>query len=460
MTIWMPDLGDRIGPRYQAIAAAISDAIESGELSPGTRLPPQRDMAWKLGVTVGTVSRAYMLAEQRGLLSGEVGRGTYVRDRGPAREEVLGRWNDGVMDLSRNAAHSTEHAEAVREALQTLASRQGVDRLLHYMPSAGHRDHRAAGAQWIGRTGLQVTPEQVILTSGAQQGLAAALATLAHPGETVLTEALTYCGLMDAARLFRLKLEGVAIDEQGMLPEALDEAARRSGARVVVVTPTIHNPTTATMSMARREALVETARRLDLTIVEDDVYGFLPPVRPVPVATLAPERTIYVASASKCLAPGLRVGWLAAPPALVEPLVDAVHAMSISAPALPAEIARSWIMDGTAARITDHLRRETARRHALFTEIFAGFSMRSDPASFHVLLSLPEPWNADEFTLAARERNLMVISAPTFAVTRGAAPPAVRISLSAAESDGQLRQALAGLRSVLESSPRSRRAVI
>lgn len=460
MTIWMPDLAARSGPRYQAIASAISDAIESGELSPGTRLPPQRDLAWKLGVTVGTVSRAYMLAEQRGLLSGEVGRGTYVRDRGPAREEVLGRWNDGLMDLSRNAAYSTEHAEAVRKALETLSSRAGIDRLLHYMPSAGHREHRAAGAQWIGRTGLKVTPEQVVLTSGAQQGLAAALATLAHPGEVVLTEALTYCGLMDAARLFRLRLEGVAIDEEGMRPDDLENAVRRTGARSVIVTPTVHNPTTATMGMARREALVDVARRLDLTIIEDDVYGFLPLQRPAPVASLAPERTVYVASASKCLAPGLRVGWLAAPPALVEPLVDAVHAMSIAAPALPAEIVRSWIMDGTAARITEHLRGETARRQALFQQVFQGFTMRSDPASFHVLLHLPEPWTSEEFAFAARERNLVVISAPTFAVTRGAAPAAARISLSAAESDGQLRQALFALRSVLDSSPRTRRAVI
>ena len=459
MTIWLPKIASRPGPRYQAIAAAITDAIDQGDLPPGSRLPPQRDLAWKLGVTVGTVSRAYMLAEQRGLLSGEVGRGTYVRDRGAAQGQILGHWNDGVMDLSRNAAHSVAHAAAIRDAMTSLADRQGIDRLLHYMPSAGHMDHRAAGATWIGRTGLKVTADQVIVTGGAQQGIAAVTSALAQPGDIVLTEALTYCGLMDAARLNHVRLEGVPLDAEGMLPDAL-EAAARTGARMVVVTPTIHNPTTSTMSLERRNEIVEVARRHDLTIVEDDVYGFLPRERPIPIAALAPERTVYIASASKCLAPGLRVGWLACPPALVEPLVDAIHAMSISMPALPAEIARMWIADGTAVKLTEHLRRETAERHALFAEMFGGFEMRANAASFHVLLHLPEPWQPDEFTLAARERGLIVISAPTFAVTRHAAPAAVRISLSAAASTEHLRRALTELRTALESMPRSRRAVI
>lgn len=460
MTIWVPDLATRSGPRYQAIAAAIVDAIDKGELSPGARLPPQRDLAWKLGVTVGTVSRAYMLAEQRGLLSGEVGRGTFVRDRGPGGGQLLGRWNDGAMDLSRNVPHSAAHDEALRDALHSLADRQGVERLLHYMPSAGHHEHRAAGATWIGRTGLEVTPNQVLLTGGAQQAMAAIMATLLNPGDVALTESLTYCGLMDAARLHRARLDGVAMDDEGMLPEALDRAASTTGAKVVILTPTIHNPTAAVMGTARRREIVEVARRHDLTIVEDDVYGFLPAERPAPIATIAPERTIYVASASKCIAPGFRVGWIACPPALIEPLTDAMHAMSIALPAMTAEVVRMWIADGTAARLMEILRRETAARQALMGELFQGFEMRRHPASFHVLLHLPEPWAAEEFALAARERGLIVIAAPSFAVTRGAAPAAIRISLSGAANEESLGLALGDLRSLLNAGPRQRRGII
>ena len=461
MTSWTPDLAQRHGPRYQAIADAICDAVAAGELAPGSRLPPQRDLAWKLGVTVGTVSRAYMLLENRGLLSGEVGRGTFVRERpAPATGEVVPDAPDGPIDLSRNAAGSTEHGVALGAALEAIAGRSGLERLLHYMPSAGHADHRAIGVKWIAHAGLEVDPGQLVLTSGAQQGLTAALCGLAEPGETVLCEELTYCGLMDAARLHGVRLEGVAMDREGLRPDALVKAARERGARTVVVVPTIQNPTAITMGEARRRAIAEAARATDLTIVEDDVYGFLPASRPLPIASFAPERTVYLASVSKCLAPGLRVGWIACPPALVERFADAVHGMSLAQPPLPAEIVRQWVLDGTARRLSDLLRREVAARQDLAAEIFSGFVFGADPASFHILLHLPEPWRREEFVAAARGQGVIVVPASTFAVGRTSAPHAVRVSLAAAADRGVLRRALETLRDIALAKPGVRRAVI
>jgi DNA-binding transcriptional MocR family regulator len=460
MTIWVPDLSRHSGPRYQAIADAIAGAVAAGELAPGSRLPPQRDLAWKLGVTVGTVSRGYMLAEQRGLLSGEVGRGTFVREAASAGAELLPETDSGLIDLTRNAAGSTEHADAVRAAMQTLAGRRGLQRLLHYMPSAGHPAHRATGARWIGRTGLGVTPEQVVMTGGAQQAIAIALGTLAAPGETVLCDSLTYCGLMEAARLFRLRLEGVEMDDGGLSPEALDRLAREKGARLVFAVPTIQNPTVITMDAARRRDIAAVARARDLTIIEDDVYGFLPSDRPPPLATLAPERTVYIASVSKCVAPGLRIGWLAGPPALTERFSDALHGLSLALPPLPAEILRLWVEDGTAARLTERLRADIAARQRLATEILAGLTLRGDPASFHVLLHLPEPWRREEYVSAARAQGVAVVPASTFAVGRVSAPHAVRISLAAAPDLATLRRALEILRDIALADPKARRAVI
>ena len=462
MTIWLPNLEGRTGPRYQAIASAIVEAIEKGELPQGTRLPPQRDLAWKLGVTVGTVTRAYMLAEQRGLLSGEVGRGTFVKRAGftGGNGAVLRRPSTLAIDLSRNVPGNSALATAVREGLNALSQTEGIANALLYMPSAGHADHRATGAQWLSRVGLNVTPDQVLVTCGAQQGLSAVMGTMVGPGETALTEALTYCGLMDAARLFRSRLDGVAMDAEGMRADALDEAVKRTGARIVFITPTVHNPTAATMSAARRMEIAAVARKHDLTIVEDDVYGFIPEDRPPPIATYAPERTIFVGSASKSIAPGLRVGWIACPPALVEPLTDAIHSMNVSLPALPGELLRLWVADGTADRLSAFLRTDTAARHRIADEVLAGFTMWRAPTSFHMLLEVPEPWTGETFAMAAREKNLLVVPASTFAVTRGVAPPAVRVSLTALDSHDDLRAALGTLRNLAMSAPRARRAVI
>lgn len=470
----MPQLDQFPGPRYQALASAIEAAIQSGELPAGTRLPPQRDLAWKLGVTVGTVSRGYMLAEQKGLLSGEVGRGTFVK---PESERVAHFGFDseglselpplkplampGIIEMSHNEPVLPEYEDVLRRGLRGLASRQGLQHLLGYSRMLGEPDHRAAAAKWIARTGLQVVPEQIVSVAGAQQGIAVAIMAMAEPGDTLLVESLTYGGIHENARLRRAKLHAVAMDDEGMMPEALDEAARLTGARVVLVQPTIHNPTTSLMSAARRQAIVDVARKHDLTIIEDDVYGFLIETRPLPIATLAPERTIYITSASKCMAPGLRVGWMAAPLALIERFADVLHAIAVNNPRLNQVIVRQWIEDGTAAMLVDRLREEAAERQALAAQAFAGLRFRGHPASLHVYLELPPPLQANEFTTQALMHGIRIASCTSFVPDHRFNPPAwVRVSLAPMRDRAVLMDGLRRLRGMIDRGPESRRGVV
>jgi DNA-binding transcriptional MocR family regulator len=461
MTIWTPAIDAITGPRYQAIATAIGDAIKLGNLKPGDRLPAQRDLAWRLGVTVGTVSRGYMLAEQKGLVVGEVGRGTFVRDAAASGTgSLLGAPDDNVIDLGINASMSTYHGEVLSRTLQDIAQAAHLDRLLRYMPGAGHPEYRAAGARWISQLGIETSGDQVVLTNGAQQGIAATFAALLGPREPALCEALTYTGVIDNARLFGHTLVPVAMDEEGMKPEALDAAALESGARVVMIQPTIHNPTAAMMGEARRREIVEVAHKRDLIIIEDDVYGLLPPDRPAPIATLAPERTIYLSSASKAIAPGLRIGWIHAPPAYVERLVDAVYGMSASMPALMQEVVRRWIDDGTAIELVRRLRIENAARQEAARTELAGLDLGSHPSAFHVMLTLPTPWRREEFAEALRGQGVRVIPLSAFATGQQTAPHGVRISLSAAADRATLVDALRRIRALALSDGGSRRAVI
>jgi DNA-binding transcriptional MocR family regulator len=461
MTIWLPDLSEHAGPRYQAIAAAIADAVDQGALTPGDKLPPQRELAYRLGVTVGTVSRGYMLAEQQGLVGGEVGRGTYVREaaRG-GKEPILEPAASGVLDLGINMATWRVHGDALGAALQEIAQAPGLENLLRYMPAAGHAKHRAAGARFMARIGLDIDPDRVVLTHGAQQALAAVFGALCGPGDTVLAENFTYSGVVENAHLLGVRLEGVALDDEGMVPEALDEAATRTGARVVMVVPTIQNPTAALMSAERRAAIARVAQARDLIIVEDDVYGYLLPERPPPIAMLAPERTVYLTSASKCLAPGLRIGWLAPPGRLVERFVDVVYAQSVAQPGLCHEIIGLWLENGTADRLAEALRREIAARQLLAMEIFHDMAVRGHPASFHLMVDLPAPWRRDEFVAAALANGIRINSIASFAVDPANAPEAVRISLAAAPDRGVLGEALNTLRDLALAGPRASRAVV
>jgi DNA-binding transcriptional MocR family regulator len=459
MTLWVPDLANRRGPRYRAIVEALADDFATGALRQGTRLPTHRDLAEKLGVTVGTVSRAYAEAARRGLVSGEVGRGTFVRGAGDEPEP-----HEGVCDLSQN--HPPEpaarpHRAALVEALASLTANGDVGRLLDYPAAGGNGSDRDAGARWIARSGLRVSSDEVLVCTGSQHGLMVVLATLLEPGDVLLTESLTYAGLQPVAGLLRLRLHGVAFDRHGLLPDALDRACRETGARALYVIPTLHNPTAAIMPAARRREVADIAARHGLRIVEDDVHGLLPADRPAPIAALAPEHTYYLTSTSKTLAPGLRIAYVAAPPADVPRLAASLRATTWAVAPLTAAIASHWIRDGTADRILDARRQEARERQALARERLSGLDFDAPGEAYYLWLRLPRPWRGESFAAEARARGVLVTPAEAFSVDREQQPPhAVRLCVGAARSRETLARGLAAVAALATGGGASGGAVV
>ena len=459
MTLWTPRLEGRSGPRYLAIVQALADDCAAGELRQGARLPTHRDLADTLGVTVGTVSRAYAEAARRGLISGEVGRGTFVR--GPAAEAEV---DDGELaDLSQNhppEPQARPQRAALVSALARLTASGDVGRLLDYPAAGGGAADREAGASWIARSGLRVAPEEVLVCTGSQHGLTIVLATLLEPGDVLLTESLTYAGLQPVAGLLRLRLRGLAIDAHGLRPDALEAACREGGAKAVYLIPTLHNPTTAVMPLERRREIADVARRHGLRIVEDDVHGLLPSERPAPIATLVPERSYYLTSTSKTLAPGLRIAYVAAPPADVPRLAASLRATTWAVAPLTAAVASHWIREGTADAIVSARREEARERQSLARERLAGFDFDSQPEAYYLWLRLPEPWRGESFTAEARARGVLVTPAEAFTVGREQPPHAVRICVGAARSRGTLARGLDTVAALLRDGGASGRAVV
>ncbi|MEK0085626.1 PLP-dependent aminotransferase family protein [Benzoatithermus flavus] len=447
MTIEPADLSGRPGPVYRALADALSDAIAEGRLAPGARLPPQRDLAFRLDVTVGTVGRAYELLAQRGLVRGEVGRGTYVLGQirsielPPSGPTAPG--SEGLIDLTANFPAPIPAQARLGELLPTGESAVDVlADLLRYPEVVGAARHRAEAAAWLAHLGLSADPERLILTNGTESGLAAALLALARPGDCILAEALCYGGLRNLAARLGQHLEPVAMDEQGIVPEALAAAARHTGARVLVTSLNLHNPTGLVVPPERREALVAVARAADLLLVEDDVYGPLVPDRPPGFATLAPERTLHLTSLSKFLAPGLRLGFLHGPERLVREVTAAQREISLGYAPLAAELFVRAHRAGVVAEALRQQRLELGERQRLAREILTGFALTGQPTALHVWLGLPEPWTSAEAALALARAGILLTPAERFFIGRGAAPRAVRISLSAAPTRTHLKSAL------------------
>ena len=309
MTIKLPPRGQRSGPIYQAIADSIGAEIEAGRLKPGSRLPTQRVLARQLGVTLTTVTRAYVEAQRRGLLSGEVGRGTFVR---PSALDIETP-EQGVLDLAVNSLMPLPYMEELADRLASSIPRSAGARVFGYQHHAGARHNRAAGSAWIGWAGLEAPIDRIVVTGGGQHAILLSLMTLTKPGDEVLVEEFTYPGMGDLAAHLHLRLRTVALDAEGIVPESLDEACRSGKPAALYCIPSFQNPTAAFMSQKRRERIAHVALEHRLTIIEDDVFGFLAPDAR-PLSSLLPEEQFfYITSTSKSLAPGMRIGYLLAP---------------------------------------------------------------------------------------------------------------------------------------------------
>lgn len=458
MTIWTPDISNSAGPKYLAIANAIAGAISDGDLLPGEKLPPQRNLAYDLGVTLGTITRAYQEATRRGYVDGEVGRGTYVLDPLHATTAAGtfmtgGSLSDNDLDFSLATPAIGKAAEYLSKTLGELSKAGNLEVLTDYQRNTGHPDHLIAGANWVSSFGLNAPVDQIAITNGAQQGIFLSLMTVARPGELILTEALTYPGVIHLANQLGYQLEGVAMDEQGLCPIALEEICRRSSPKALYTMPTLHNPTTITMPAERRQEIAAIARKYDLFIIEDDIWGSLPESPPLPLSTYAPELSFYVCGLSKCMAGGLRVGYVLAPQSRAQAVRGMVRLNNWMTAPLMAEIARRWISDGTGTELIKWQRQQARKRTQLAVDALNEFDIRYDPAGFHVWLELPHPWRGDGFRSEAERLGVRLASGEAFVVGRDAAPHALRICLGGAKSATDVTRGLEIITNILNARP-------
>ncbi|WP_074739117.1 PLP-dependent aminotransferase family protein [Ruegeria halocynthiae] len=457
MAIWVPDLSSRNGPKYIRIVEAMAEDIATGRLPEGTRLPPHRELAYQLDVSPNTTSRAYGEAVKRALLRGEVGRGTFVRstdtDPTQAEPETLRRSDSGPIDLSRNLPMSGFSEQHIRRVMSEIANDTGLRSLLDYQTDADLEHHRAAGQTWLASCGLSSEINCIVPIVGGQHGILCILMALMQPGDLLLAEALTYTPVLAMAARLNLQIGGVAMDEEGVVPEAFEAWCREANPKAFYMTPTLQAPTTVTLSQARRTRIAEIATRFGVILIEDDVFGPLKSDKPEPLAKIAPEAAIYVTSLSKAVAPGLRVGFLNAPTKLAAALHLSVNLSVWMAPPLTLEVASRLIEDGTAAELTGQQQRIARVRQQLVQRILGVAVIPKLSDGFHVWLTLPEGWRADVFTAECARLGVRVSEGRSFAINAGDAPEAIRLCVSHEANEVRLQRGLEIVAGVLRQKP-------
>jgi DNA-binding transcriptional MocR family regulator len=448
MQNWFPSLKAESGPKYAMIADAIAGAIRSGELRPGERLPAQRDLAMRLGVDLTTVTRAYGLAAQAGLIEGAGKLGSFVRNDAASAAE--GETTSQVgMNVPPQPAFSLL-PEAVRTGTATLLRAGRHSPILQYQPSAGHLLERAQAAASLSDRDIPTAADEIAITAGAQNALHGIVATTLRPGDRICCAGFLYPGMIALAKRHGIALVAVASDKEGMLPDAL-EAALKGGAGAVYLTPTNDNPTTATMSMVRRRAIAGIVRHFSATLIEDDAYGLLPSVPPPPISSLIPERSWYVAGTSKIISPIIRVAHVRAPSAeAAAALAKDIGETAVMAPPLNAALVTAWLRDGSFNRLVAGVRAEAVARQRIVARCLTGLAYDTNPEGYHLWLDLEPNLDPVEIVAGVAPLGLSIVAGAAFAVAPQSTTSRVRISIGGALDHARLERALLRVRELAE----------
>ena len=455
MTIWPPKRNTLDRPVYRSLAQRLIDAIEAGDVADGTKLPPHRTLAFQLGVSVQTVSRAYDELSRLGVISGEVGRGSFVR-MAPADAQMP--WqrperSDNVIDCSMLVPVTGQiQMEAMSETLSDMAQNLPPSAIFSFRPRATLESHCDSAATWLTRCGIEARSDHILPTNGNTSAMTIALMTCAMPGDMVATESVGHHTITALTSGLGLRLTGLAIDAEGIVPDDFERACRTEAVKVLFLLPNGLNPTAAMMGDRRRQELVEVARRHDVWIVENDAWGPLQSDRHDPIAALAPERTLYFTGLTKCVLPGLRIGWLVVPEHRVSAARTRHLITNWMATPLMAEIATRWLDDGTAEGLLHWQQEQLARRNSLAARLLERVPHSGTANGMHIWCPLPAAWREDAFVSHARHNGVAVAAGSNFATADAHTEPAVRICLGAG-SEADITKGLAAVAHLAQSEP-------
>lgn len=416
MTNWLPDLSTGSGPLYQRLADSIESDIDKGVIDAGAKLPPQRDLAYDIGTTVGTIGRAYQLLRERGLVSGEVGRGTYVlgqRVEAPKPDVEAGLQGtrpidapSGKLRFDSTAAPDVGQGAVIADILARTAQEHPHE-ISSYTRDFPERWYEA-GSRWLARNAFRPSPDSIVPALGTHAAVMAAIAALTMPGDYVAFEHLTYSQIARSAGLIGRRTALVSTDDEGIDPDDFERVCAQKHPKLMFLMPTAKNPTLVTLSAERRQAIAKIAREYNVALIEDDLYGELTDDPTPLLAEYAPERTIVAGGLSKSVAAGVRGGWLSCPPAYRHRIRVAHKMMTGGLPFLLAEVGTRLVMSGQAGEIRKRCIAEIQTRLAIVREVLAGFDFKARDNVPFVWLTLPDPWLSGTFKNACLAQGVLI----------------------------------------------------
>jgi len=464
-TIWQPELVQGQGPKYKAVVETIRRGVAQGALETGAKLPPVRDLAWKLGITPGTVARAYTILTEEGLLIAEVGRGTFVAgpeqiaDETPYVPIEIGTLPDGApqthgrVNLFSPVLPDIGQSQLIKEVLRDVAM-QTPSGVMHYPGRPGAMAAQEAALNWLAGCPLgKIAAEDIVLTMGGQHAIMLVMqATLYGRKPVVLVEELAYPGFRRAADLVRADVVSVAMDADGIIPQALEAACVKHDVQVLITSPEVHNPTVGTTPLERRLEIVKIAQKLNFQIIEDDCYRMGEKRGPT-YRQLAPERGWYISSIAKTVTPALRIGFAVAPHDKMPMLRRTVEHAMFGLPTPMVDLAAALLNDPRLIPLTVKARQVYRQYMEVALNTFGTHEVQWRADVPFLWITLPLGWRAGPFCQAAEAAGVPVRSAEEFAGRDALSPHKVRLALNAGVNISVFGNAMQRLRDLLDNPP-------
>jgi DNA-binding transcriptional MocR family regulator len=464
VTNWIPEIENRKGPLYVRIADSAEADIKVGKLVADTKLPPQRDLAYDLGVTIGTITRAYALLRERGLVNGEVGRGTYVQpglaSNQNLKDPITANFGGtramspppGKLRFDTTAAADVGQSAAIGQLMMEIATNN--PREIASYTRVLSPDWQEAGRRWLAKGDWAPEAASIVPQLGVHAAITAIIAAVSSPGDRIVSEHLTYSQVARSAMLTGRQIALVDSDDDGILPEDFERVCAREHPKAAFIISSGQNPTLAVLPESRRREIADIARRYNVWLIEDYIYGGMIDDDIPLLAQIAPDRTFLANGLSKSVAAGVRGAWVACPVHFAQRVRVTQKLVTGGLPFVLAELASRLVLSGVAHEIRGKVIEEISAREAIARRIFAGHDFRSHPHMPFIWLRLPEPWLSGTFKQAAFNEGVLIDDEDEFKAGRSdRVYHRVRISFSEGTNRPAIEDGMATLRRLLDDGP-------
>lgn len=447
---WIPELKKSNKPLYILLAECLEKDIENGKLKSGFKLPPQRIIANYLGISHNTVTRAYTLCEEKGLIKGIIGKGTFVSSTAGIPSHLLTDYRENHIIEMGMVLPVYEMNELIKSYIDKLYNSIDYDLVFKYIPPEGHIKHRYIASKWLEQYKIKSDADNILITSGSQNALSVILISVFTKGDRIVVDELSYTGLKSLAKLLGIILIPVKGDNTGIDIEELKKTCKRENVKGIYLIPDCHNPTTITMSMEKRIEIAKIIDDYNLILIEDGTFSFCLEEKLKPISSIYPNNSFYIHGTSKALNPTFRISYIIAPQKYVKILSHSINNLTWMSSPMTAEIVSLMQATSKYDEIIDMKLKILKKRNQITDDILKDFNLTASKTSLFRYLSLPKSFENLDTEHLFLKSGLQVFSSKRFSTGIDSKHNAIRISISSPQNENELRKGLEIIRDVIK----------